>query len=400
MSQHPAGPLPVKSKVGLSYRKNSRSAIVKNIDIPKNAELAILKSMSDPAHLFSPLALRDVHLRNRIAVSPMCQYSSEDGFAADWHLVHLGSRAAGGAGLVMMEASAVEARGRISPQDHGIWKDEHIEFLARIASFVSAQGAAAGIQIAHAGRKASTRRPWEGGGTISVAEGGWRPVAPSPIPFRPEDDPPGELSKAEIQSVAAAFAAAAGRGLRAGFQVLEIHGAHGYLIHEFLSPLSNRRTDEYGGPFENRIRFALEVVAAVRAVWPARLPLFLRLSCTDWVEGGWTIDESVELSRMVKERGVDLVDCSSGGTSLQQKIPTTPGYQVPFAERIRREAGIAAGAVGLITTPRQADEIVRSGKADLVLMAREFLRDPYFPLRAAKSLGVEVRGPAQYLRAW
>jgi 2,4-dienoyl-CoA reductase-like NADH-dependent reductase (Old Yellow Enzyme family) len=351
-------------------------------------------------HLFTPLAVRDVHLRNRIAVSPMCQYSSVDGFANDWHLVHLGSREVGGAGLVIVEASAVEARGRITPSDHGIWKDEHIEFLARIAAFVSAQGAAAGIQIAHAGRKASTRRPWEGGGTIPEAEGGWQPVAPSALPFRPGDAAPGELSKRAIQLLVDAFAAAAGRALRAGFQVLEIHGAHGYLIHEFLSPLSNHRTDEYGGAFENRIRFALEVTRAVRAVWPGNLPLFLRLSASDWVDGGWTPEESVALSRQVKEMGVDLIDCSSGGTSLEQKIPMSPGYQVPFAERIRREAGIPTGAVGLITTPEQADEIVRSGKADLVLLAREFLRDPYFPRRAAKVLGVDLKPPAPYLRAW
>ncbi|SPF47901.1 NADH:flavin oxidoreductase/nadh oxidase [Candidatus Sulfopaludibacter sp. SbA4] len=252
-------------------------------------------------HLFTPLELRDVHFRNRIAVSPMCQYSSADGFANDWHLVHLASRAVGGAGLVMMEASAVEARGRISPEDHGIWKDEHIDFLARIASFVNTQGAAAGIQIAHAGRKASTRRPWEGGGTIPAAEGGWRPVAPSALPFRPEDPAPEELSKPGIQSLVDAFAAAAVRALRAGFQVLEIHGAHGYLIHEFLSPLSNRRSDEYGGTFENRIRFALEVTEAVRAAWPERLPLFLRISSTDWVDGGWSIEESVELARRVRD---------------------------------------------------------------------------------------------------
>ena len=351
-------------------------------------------------HLFTPLAMRDVHFRNRIAVSPMCQYSSIDGFANDWHLVHLGSRAAGGVALVMMEASAVEARGRISPADQGIWKDEHVDFLTRIASFIAAQGAAPGVQIAHAGRKASTRRPWEGGGAIAAAEGGWQPVAPSAVPFKPEDEAPEELSKAGIQWIVDSFAAAAGRALRAGFQVLEIHGAHGYLMHEFLSPLSNRRTDEYGGEFENRTRFALEVTEAVRAVWPRNLPLFLRISCTDWVDGGWSIEESVALSRRVKDLGVDLIDCSSGGASLEQKIPMAPGYQVPFAERIRREAGIATGAVGLITTPQQADEIVRSGKADLVLLAREFLRDPYFPLHAAKALGVEIKAPAQYLRGW
>jgi len=352
------------------------------------------------AHLFTPIDFRGVHLRNRIAVSPMCQYSSVDGFANDWHLVHLGSRAVGGAGLVMMEATAVEARGRISPGDQGIWKDEHIEFLTRIAGFVKAQGAAAGIQIAHAGRKASTRSPWEGGGTIPEAEGGWRPVAPSALPFQPKDAAPEELSQAAIQSLVDAFAAAAGRARRAGFQVLEMHGAHGYLMHEFLSPLSNHRTDEYGGCFENRIRFALQVTQTVRAAWPENLPLFLRISATDWMEGGWTIEESVVLARRVKELGVDLIDCSSGGASLEQKIPMAPGYQVPFAERIRREAGIPTGAVGLITTPQQADEIVRSGRADLVLLAREMLRDPYFPRRAAKALGAEIAPPLQYLRAW
>jgi 2,4-dienoyl-CoA reductase-like NADH-dependent reductase (Old Yellow Enzyme family) len=357
--------------------------------------------MSNTAtHLFTPLALRDVQIRNRIAVSPMCQYSSVDGFANDWHLVHLGSRAVGGAGLVMMEASAVEPRGRISPADQGIWKDEHIDFLARITGFIRARGAVPGIQLAHAGRKAGTRPPWEGGKTIPLEDGGWRPVAPSPIPFRSEDAAPEELSKSAIQSIVEAFVAAAGRARRAGFQVVEIHAAHGYLIHEFLSPLSNRRSDEYGGAFENRIRFALQVTEGVRAVWPHTLPLFLRISATDWVEGGWTPDESVELARRVRELGVDLIDCSSGGTSLEQKIPLAPGYQVPFAERIRREAGIPTGAVGLITTPPQADEIVRSGKADLVLLAREFLRDPYFPLRAAKALGVELLPPVQYLRGW
>jgi 2,4-dienoyl-CoA reductase-like NADH-dependent reductase (Old Yellow Enzyme family) len=351
-------------------------------------------------HLFTPLTVRDVTFRNRIAVSPMCQYSSIDGFTNDWHLVHLGSRAVGGAGLVMVEATAVEARGRISPADTGIWKDAHIDFLARIAAFLRQHGAVAGIQLAHAGRKASVRRPWEGGTTIPESEGGWRPVAPSPIPFRPEDAPPAQLSTDEIRMEVEAFAAAAGRALQAGFQVVEIHGAHGYLIHEFLSPLSNRRTDEYGGSFENRIRFALEVVRSVRAVWPDSLPLFLRISATDWVEGGWTPEESVELSRRVRELGVDLVDCSSGGLAMEQKIPLVPGYQVPFAEQIRRETGILTGAVGLITSAEQADEIVRSGKADLVLLARQFLRDPYFPLHAAKALGAEITPPAQYGRAW
>ncbi len=330
----------------------------------------------------------------------MCQYSSRDGFANDWHLVHLGSRAVGGAGLVMMEATAVEDRGRISPQDQGIWKDEHIPFLNRIAEFLKEQGAVAGIQLAHAGRKASTSAPWHGAGYVPPSEGGWVPVAPSAVPFKPEDPPPHELTKDEIRCVVEAFAAGALRALRAGFQLVEIHAAHGYLAHEFLSPLSNRRTDEYGGPFENRIRFALEVTEAVRAAWPAELPLWMRISATDWAEGGWTLDESVELAKRVRAMGVDLMDCSSGGLTLQQKIELGPGYQVPFAERIRREAGIATGAVGMITEPEQADAIVRGGRADVVLLAREFLRDPYFPLRAARKLGVEIQPPRQYGRAW
>ena len=355
---------------------------------------------SDSIHLFTPVTVGEVTFRNRIAVSPMCQYSSQDGFASDWHLVHLGSRAVGGAGLVMMEATAVDARGRISPSDNGIWKDEHVDVLARIAAFVRQQGAVAGIQLAHAGRKASTLRPWEGGGVISQQEGGWQPVAPSALPFQPTDPAPAELSSSEIAAIVDAFAASARRALRAGFQVLEVHGAHGYLIHEFLSPLSNRRGDQYGGSFENRIRFALEAVEAVRGVWPNHLPLFLRISATDWVDGGWDIDDSVQLARRVRELGVDLIDCSSGGLSPLQKIPLAPGYQVPFAARIKQEAGILTGAVGLITMPSQADEIVRSGRADLVLLAREFLRDPYFPLHAARALGVDMKAPVQYLRAF
>jgi len=350
--------------------------------------------------LFSPLTMRNVTLRNRIACSPMCMYSSIDGFANDWHLVHLGSRAVGGAGLVMMEATAVEAPGRISPADQGIWKDEHVEFLSRIARFVREHGAASGIQLAHAGRKASTRPPWEGGTFIRESEGGWIPVAPSPIPFRPGDPAPHELSKGEIAAVVDAFGAATRRALLAGFQVVEIHGAHGYLIHEFLSPLCNHRTDEYGGAFENRTRLAMEVTEAVRAAWPADLPLLLRISATDWAEGGWDIDEAVKLARSVRELGVDLIDCSSGGAVAHQKIALGPGYQVPFAARIRQEAAIATGAVGLITTARQADEIVRSEKADLVLLARELLRDPYFPLHAARELGVEMKLAVQYARAW
>jgi 2,4-dienoyl-CoA reductase-like NADH-dependent reductase (Old Yellow Enzyme family) len=350
--------------------------------------------------LFTPLAVRDVSIRNRIAVSSMCQYSSQDGFAGDWHLVHLGSRAAGGAGLVMTEAAAVEARGRISPQDLGIWKDDHMENLARIVRFLGQQRAVAGIQIAHAGRKGSTRRPWEGGTPVPESEGGWQTVAPSAIPFRAADPPPKELTKSEIAEILAAYRGAALRSQAAGFQVLEIHAAHGYLIHQFLSPLSNHRTDEYGGSFDNRIRFALQVIEAVRSVWRAGLPLFLRISATDWVSGGWDLEASVELARRVRPLGVDLVDCSSGGLSPDQKVVLGPGYQIPFAERIRREAGILTGAVGLITLPEQADEIIRSGRADLVLLAREFLRDPYFPLHAAKALGRPLTPPIQYARAY
>ncbi len=350
--------------------------------------------------LFSPLTIRDVTFRNRICVSPMCQYSSQDGFADDWHLVHLGSRAVGGAGAVIMEATAVDPRGRISPQDQGIWKDAHVEFLARIASFVKEQGAVAGIQLAHAGRKASTARPWEGGKHLPESAGGWLPVAPSPVAFHAEDPAPHELTKEEIRCLVEAFAAATRRALHAGFNLVEIHGAHGYLMHEFLSPLSNRRTDEYGGSFENRIRFALEVTEAVRAAWPEALPLWLRISATDWAEGGWHLDESVELARRVHALGVDLIDCSSGGLTLQQRIELGPGYQVPFAARVRREAGIATGAVGMITEPEQAEKILDSGQADVILLAREFLRDPYFPLTAAKQLGGKVTPPVQYGRAW
>lgn len=330
----------------------------------------------------------------------MCQYSSDDGFANDWHLVHLGSRATGGAALVMAEASAVAARGRISPQDLGIWKDEHIENLARIARFVKARGAVPGIQIAHAGRKGSTRVPWEGGAPISQEQGGWQTMAPSPVAFRPGDPAPSELSQAEIRAIVEAFAAAARRARTAGLELVEIHGAHGYLINEFLSPLSNHRTDEYGGPFENRVRFALEVVAAVRAAWPENLPLFMRISASEWVGGGWNVDDSVALATRVRSLGVDLVDCSSGGNSPDAKIQLGPGYQVPFAERIRREAGVLTGAVGMITGARQADEIIRAGRADLVLMAREFLRDPYWPLHAAPVLQAETGVPVQYLRAF
>jgi 2,4-dienoyl-CoA reductase-like NADH-dependent reductase (Old Yellow Enzyme family) len=351
-------------------------------------------------HLFAPLTLRDITLRNRIAISPMCEYSSVDGFANDWHLVHLGARAVGGAGLVFTEATSVTADGRISPDDLGIWKDEHIDFLRRITAFVTEHGAVPGIQLAHAGRKASTAAPWKGGKPVAAAHGGWSPiVGPSAIPFADGYQTPVALELVGIQDIVQAFAAAARRALAAGFQVVEIHGAHGYLIHEFLSPLSNTRTDAYGGSFENRTRFLREIIAAVRAVWPERLPLFLRISATDWTDGGWDIAQSVALAQMVGPLGVDLVDCSSGGNVAGAHVPLEPGYQVPFAARIRHVAKIATGAVGLITQAAQADEIVRSGKADIVLLARAALRDPYFPLHAAKRLGAEIKWPNQYLRA-
>ena len=351
--------------------------------------------------LFSPLTVRGVTFPNRIAVSPMCEYSSVDGFASDWHLVHLGSRAVGGAALVVAEATAVDPRGRNTHGDLGIWKDEHIDFLRRITTFVKSQGAVPGIQLAHAGRKASTKLPWEGGAVIPPGEpNGWQPVAPSPIPFREGDPTPHELTKAETAGVVGAFAAATKRALAAGFEVIEIHGAHGYLINEFLSPISNHRTDEYGGSFENRTRFALEVVRAVRRALPDTAPLFMRISASDWADGGWTIDDSVALARLVGPLGVDLMDASSGGNAINAKIPLGPGYQVPFAEQIRKETGTLTGAVGLITTPEQAEAIIRTGQADLIFLAREFLRDPYFPMHAAQSLGAEIRAPKQYLRAF
>ena len=358
------------------------------------------RSMEPDLYLFAPLTIRGVAFRNRIAVSPMCQYSAEDGMAGDWHLVHLGSRAVGGAGLVIAEATAVEARGRISPFDLGIWKDEQIEGLARIARFVKQQGAVPGIQLAHAGRKASTQAPWTGDRAIPAESGGWPTVAPSAIPFRPADPVPAELSVAEIRGIVEAFGRAARRARDAGFEVVEIHSAHGYLLHQFLSPLSNHRADHYGGSFDARTRIVREVAEAVRAAWPGTFPLFIRISATDWVEGGWNLDESVELAKRLRQCGVDLVDCSSGGASPDARIPAAPGYQVPFAERIRREAGILTGAVGLITEPEQADNIVRTGQADLVLLAREFLRSPYWPLHAARKLGQEAGVPRQYLRGF
>jgi 2,4-dienoyl-CoA reductase-like NADH-dependent reductase (Old Yellow Enzyme family) len=351
-------------------------------------------------HLFEPLTLRGVTLKNRIGISPMCQYSSEDGFANDWHLVHLGSRAVGGAGLVMAEASAVIADGRITSGDLGIYKDEHIEMLSRIFRFVAQQGAVPGIQLAHAGRKASTAVPWKGGAPVDPASGGWTPIfAPSPIAFDAGWQTPRALNASEIASVVQAFADASQRALQAGAKVIEIHSAHGYLIHSFLSPLTNQRTDKYGGTFENRSRLLKEVVTAVRKVWPDSLPLSVRLSTTDWADGGWTIDDSVELARGLKTLGVDLIDCSSGGIAPRITIPVGAGYQVPFAARIRNEAGIPTAAVGMITETMQADQILRNGAADLVLVARQSLRDPYLPLHAASELHQEQKWPDQYLRA-
>ncbi len=351
--------------------------------------------------LFEPFAVAGITLRNRIGVSPMCQYSSANGLANDWHLVHLGSRAVGGAGLVMVEATAVEARGRISPEDMGLWSDAHAEPLARIARFVADQGAVPGLQLAHAGRKASVSRPWDGDRPLSDAEGGWPTLGPSAIPFREGWRTPAAMTEADIASTVASFRAAAVRARDAGFQWIELHAAHGYLCHNFYSPLSNRRDDAYGGSFENRIRFTLEALRAVRSEWPERLPLSVRLSCTDWVDGGWTIEDSIALARRLAQEGADLIDCSSGGNVSGAKIPAGAGYQVGFAEAVKRGAGIATAAVGLITDPAQADQIVRSGQADIVLLAREELRDPYWPLHAARALGAAaVPVPAQYQRAF
>ena len=350
--------------------------------------------------LFAPLKIRDISFRNRIVVSPMCQYSSNDGFANDWHFVHLGTRAVGGAALVFTEATAVTPDGRISPDDLGIWKDEHIEYLSRIVRFVEQQGAVAGMQLAHAGRKASTAAPWLGSHPVSEAERGWRPIfAPSAIPFSDKHQVPQALDEAGIRAIVRAFGEAAQRALHAGFHVLEIHSAHGYLLHSFLSPLSNRRQDSYGGSFENRTRILREVVSEIRSPWPERYPLFLRISATDYLEGGWDLEQSVELARQVKPLGVDLVDCSSGGLLPHVAIPSGSGYQTPFAQRIRNEAGILTGAVGMITAAEQADHIIRTGQADVVVLARELLRHPYWPLEAARKLGAETAWPKQYLRA-
>lgn len=349
--------------------------------------------------VFSLITFKNLTLKNRLVVSPMCQYSSEDGFANDWHLVHLGTRAIGGAGLIFTEAAAVSPEGRISPQDLGIWKDEHIEYLRRITDFLHQHGSKTGIQLAHAGRKASTYTSWLGKGQVPESEGGWQPLAPSAVPFKDNEIKPAEMSIADIKKVIADFVASAERADKAGFDVIELHAAHGYLLHEFLSPKSNKRTDEYGGNFDNRVRFLLEITEAVEKAWPKSKPIFVRISATDWVEGGWTADDSVALSRLLKEKNVDLIDCSSGGNVPDAKIPIGPLYQLAFAEKVKSGAGIATGAVGMITTAAEAESIIAGKKADMIFIARQFLREPYFPLHAAKELGVDVDWPVQYERA-
>ncbi len=349
--------------------------------------------------LFSGLTLRKLEFKNRIFVSPMCQYSCENGMATDWHLVHLGSRAVGGAALVMTEATAVSPEGRISPDDLGIWLDEHIQPLKRITSFIKAQGAVPGIQLADAGRKASTYAPWNGGKPIEKGAKAWQPIAPSPVPFADSYQAPLEMTQDKIDEVVSQFSAAVRRSIEAGFEVVEIHMAHGYLLHEFLSPLSNQRTDIYGGSFENRIRMPLQVAQAVRKQWPDDLPVFVRVSSTDWVEGGWDIAQTIKFAGKLRESGIDLIDCSSGGLVPYAVIPDGPGYQTPFAAAIRKEAGIPTGTVGLITEPFQAEQIIATGIADAVILGREMLRDPYWPLHAARVLKADVPWPKQYLRA-
>ncbi len=351
------------------------------------------------SELFAPLNIKSIRFKNRIFVSPMCQYSSRDGMPTDWHLVHLGSRAVGGAALVMVEATGVSPEGRISPDDSGIWSDAHAEGFLRITDFIRAQGSVPGIQIAHAGRKASTDLPWRGGAPLPPDAGGWEPVGPSPLPYAENYSVPGEMTHEDIEDVVVRFADAARRAADAGFQVLEIHMAHGYLLHEFLSPLSNHRTDLYGGSLENRARMPLKVARAVREIWPPHLPLFVRISATDWVEGGWDLPQSVKLVRWLKESGVDFIDCSSAGAVPEAEVPSTPGFQVPFAAEIRKETGILTGAVGLITRPVQAEQIIARGQADAVLLAREMLRNPYWPLYAARELHVDIPWPNQYERA-
>lgn len=351
------------------------------------------------SQLFSPLQIKSITFKNRIAISPMCQYSAQDGFANDWHLVHLGSRASGGAGLIIQEATSVSPEGRISPGDLGLWKDEQIEKMQQINQFIISQYSIPGIQLAHAGRKASAASPWHGGRKVAKMQGGWDPVAPSAVAYHDNEATPIALDKLGIQKVISDFKSATKRAVQAGFQVMEIHAAHGYLLHQFLSPLSNYRTDEYGGSFENRILLTLEVVQAVQTEWPENLPLFVRISATDWAEGGWNAEESVQLSKILKEKGVDLIDVSSGGLVSHQQIPLGPNYQVPFAENIKKETGILIGAVGLITEANQAEEIVASGKADLVLFARESLRNPNLGLTFAQALQADIHWPEQYERA-
>ncbi|MEO8516519.1 MAG: NADH:flavin oxidoreductase/NADH oxidase [Flavobacterium sp.] len=352
-----------------------------------------------PVQLFSPIQIKSLILKNRIAISPMCQYSAQDGFANNWHLVHLGSRASGGAGLIIQEATSVSPEGRISPSDLGIWKDEHIAKFQEINQFIVSQNAIPGIQLAHAGRKASMSEPWKGNKRLNETNGGWNPVAPSAVSNHSNEKPPVALDKIGIQKVISDFKMATKRALQAGYQVLEIHAAHGYLLHQFMSPLSNFRTDEYGGSFENRIRFLLEVMEAVQSEWANNLPLLFRISATDWADGGWNIEESVALSQLLKEKGVDLIDVSSGGVVSHQKITLEPGYQVPFAERIKKETGILTGAVGLITEASQAESIITNGKADLVLFARESLRNPNLALDFARELNTDIKWPIQYERA-
>jgi 2,4-dienoyl-CoA reductase-like NADH-dependent reductase (Old Yellow Enzyme family) len=349
--------------------------------------------------LFSPFQLKQTKFKNRIFVSPMCQYSSEDGMPNDWHLVHLGARAVGGAALVMVEATAVSPEGRISPWDSGMWSDHHADAFQRITAFVKAQGSIPGIQLAHAGRKASNDVPWRGDEPLSPDKGGWKPMAPSPLTFQKGSPVPAEMTLEDVEEVASQFRAAALRSVQAGFEVLELHMAHGYLLHEFLSPLSNQRKDPFGGPLENRERFPLKVAKKVKEVWPESFPLFVRISCTDWAEGGWDLDQSIHFCKRLKELGVDLIDCSSGGLVPDAVIPAGPGYQTPFAARIRGEVGIPTGAVGFITDPVQAEQIIATGQADVVIMAREMLRQPYWPLHAARALNVDIPWPNQYKRA-
>ena len=366
-------------------------------------EFALHDPTTHAPHLFTPFPLRSLTLRNRIMVAPMCQYSSVDGLAHDWHLVHLGSRAVGGAAVVMTEATAVEARGRISPQDLGIWDDQHLPMLSRITAFIAEQGAIPAIQLAHAGRKASTLRPWSGSGVANADQGGWPDavVGPSARAFAPNYPQPRALTVGEISGIVESFAAATRRSLQAGFQIIELHAAHGYLLHEFLSPDANQRDDEYGGSLANRARLLLEVVAAVRREWPAELPLLVRVSAVDWLPTGegFDLDQCVQVAHWLRAAGVDLIDVSSGGLAARQQVALAPGYQVPFAAQIRHQADIPVAAVGLITEPEQADAIVRTGQADLIALARELLRDPYWPLRAARALGQEITWPDQYVRA-